>query len=108
MNLRASLQEWGHHRRYADGMRLFNRGQFEDAAMSFESALVELRNPHDPDALLARCYAAEARAHFGLACFHAGDDARAERELGLALDHNPGFPELRYYRARVRERGPNY
>jgi len=100
----SSLREWGHHRRYADGMRAFNRGEFEPAAEAFEAAMAEIRNPHDPDLLLARCYAAEARAHLGLACFHGGDDARAEREFARALEHNPGFPELRYYRARLCER----
>ncbi|MEO5616642.1 MAG: tetratricopeptide repeat protein, partial [Candidatus Eisenbacteria bacterium] len=85
-------------------MKAFNRGEFEPAAECFEAAVAELRNPHDPDLLLARCYAAEARAHLGLVCFHAGDDARAEREFGRALEHNPGFPELRYYRARLFER----
>lgn len=99
-----SIPGWGHPRRYSEGMQHFNRGEFESAAACFEAAAAELRNPHDPDLLLARCYAAEARAHLGLACFHGGDDARAEREFTRALDHNPGFPELRYYRARLRER----
>jgi len=100
----SSLREWGQHRRYAEGMRAFNRGEFEPAAEAFEAAVQEIRNPHDPDLLLARCYAAEARAHLGLACFHAGDDPRAEREFARALELNPGFPELRYYRARLHER----
>src|SRR5262249_44289183 len=104
VSLFSSLREWGHHHRYADGMERFNRGDFEGAAECFEAALAELRDPRHPDSLLARCYAAEARAHRGLALFHSGEDARAEAEFDRSLEHQPAFPELRYYRARIRER----
>src|SRR5262249_46448709 len=40
----------------------------------------------------------------GLARFHAGDDARAEREFTMALTSHPEFPELHFYLARIRER----
>jgi tetratricopeptide (TPR) repeat protein len=83
---------------------LFNRGEFERAAESFEAVLREVRDPNDPDHCLARVQAAEARANLGLAFFHAGDFTRAEREFGLALEEHPTFPDLRYYRARIRER----
>ena len=95
---------WGRNRDYERGIAHFNRGEFESAAQCFERALVRLRNPGHPDFGLARCYAAEARAHLGLAFFHAGEYPRAEREMTRALETNPSFPDLLYYRARIRER----
>src|SRR5260221_14023293 len=82
----------------------FNRGEYEQAAACFETVLSEVRDSSDPDYSLALCYAAEARAHLGLAFFHAGQYARAEEQFTRALDENPTFPDLRYYRARVYER----
>ncbi|MEK7331127.1 MAG: tetratricopeptide repeat protein, partial [Candidatus Eisenbacteria bacterium] len=66
--------------------------------------LAEVRDPSDPDYRLAAVHAAQARAHLGLAFFHAGDYARAEREFSGALSENPSFPDLRYFRARIFER----
>lgn len=66
--------------------------------------LREVRDPNDPDHCLARVHAAEARGNLGLAHFHAGDYARAEAEFTRALEENPTFPDLRYYRARIYER----
>ena len=66
--------------------------------------LGEIRDPNDPDHCLARVHAAEARANLGLAFFHAGEFARAEAEFTRALEENPTFPDLRYYRARIFER----
>ncbi len=100
----AQLLKWGHSPHYNRGMVHFNRGEWERAAESFETVLTTVRDPNDPDLGLARCYAAEARAHLGLACFHHGDDARAELEFTRALEENPSFPDLRYYRARICER----
>ena len=82
----------------------FNRGEYEQAAACFETVLSEVRDPSDPDHSLALCYAAEARAHLGLAFFHAGQYARAEEQFTRALDENPTFPDLRYFRARIYER----
>src|SRR5258706_1100759 len=82
----------------------FNRGEFEQAAGCFEAVLGEVRDPSDPDHSLALCYAAEARAQLGLAFFHAGQYPRAEEQFNRALEENPSFLDLRYYRARVYER----
>src|SRR6185436_16314637 len=95
---------WGRNRDYQRGIAHFNRGDFERAAQCFERALAQLRNPDHPDTSLARCYAAEARAHLGLTFFHAGEYPRAELEMTRALEINPAFPDLLYYRARIRER----
>jgi tetratricopeptide (TPR) repeat protein len=66
--------------------------------------LAEVRDPSDPDHRRASVHAAWARAGLGLACFHAGDYARAQREFSRALSGEPGMPKLRYCRARVFER----
>src|SRR5580765_6718065 len=100
----SALLRWGHNRHYSRGMLHFNRGEYESAASEFEVALAEVRDPGDPDYSLARCFAAEARGHLGLACFHAGQYARAEQHFTRALEESPSFPDLRYYRARIRER----
>lgn len=104
MPLFSALVKWGHTRHYNEGVLHFNRGEFERAAEAFESVLREVRDPNDPDHCLARVQAAEARANLGLAFFHAGDFARAEKEFTVALEENPTFPDLRYYRARIRQR----
>ncbi|MBI1798753.1 MAG: tetratricopeptide repeat protein, partial [Candidatus Eisenbacteria bacterium] len=104
MSLISALLRWGHNPHYRRGMLHFNRGEFERAADGFERVLGEVHDPHDPDRGLARCYAAEARAKLGLAFFHAGDYGRAETEFMRAPSENPGFPDLRYYRARIYER----
>ncbi len=104
MPLFSALVKWGHTRHYNDGVLHFNRGEFEKAAECFEAVLKERRDPNDPDHCLARVQAAEARANLGLAFFHAGDYARADREFSIALEENPTFPDLRYYRARIAER----
>ena len=104
MKFLGALLRWGRNRHYHRGIAHFNRGEFEPAALCFERALEDLRNPDHPDHALARCYAAESRAHLGLAAFHAGQYPRAEQEMTRALAANPAFPDLRYYRARIRER----
>ena len=101
----SSLVKWGHTRGYNAGILYFNKGEFERAAEAFESVLREVRDPNDPDVCLARVQAAEARANLGLAFFHAGQFARAEEEFTRALEENPTYPDLRYYRARIYERG---
>ncbi len=100
----STLFKWGHNRHYTRGMTHFNRGEFEAAVACFEAALKDVRVADDPDRSLAACYAAEARAQMGLACFHAGDDARAEAAFSRVLAETPAFPDLRYYRARIRHR----
>jgi len=100
----SNLLKWGHNRHYNRGMVHFNRGEYEQAAAEFEAVLGEVRDPNEPDHGLARCYAAEARAHLGLAFFHAGQYARAEEQFARALEENPTFPDLRYYRARIFQR----
>ncbi|HEY6865944.1 MAG TPA: tetratricopeptide repeat protein, partial [Candidatus Eisenbacteria bacterium] len=104
LSLFTALLKWGHNRHYNRGMVHFNRGEYEQATACFEAALAEVRDPSDPDHSLALCYAAEARAQLGLACFHAGQFARAEEQFSRALEENPTFPDLRYYRARIYER----
>src|SRR5262249_50835329 len=100
----SALLKWGHHPQYNRGMLHFNRGEYEHAAGCFETVLAEVRDPNDPDRSLALCYAAEARAHLGLAFFHAGQYGRAEEQFTRALEENPTFPDLRYFRARIFER----
>src|SRR5262245_54139115 len=99
----AHLFRWGHRRPYDQGILHFNRGEFERAAECFEAVLAAVR-PGDPDHSLALVHAAQARANLGLARFHAGDYARAEREFTRALAENPAFPDLRYLPARIYER----
>jgi tetratricopeptide (TPR) repeat protein len=99
-----NLLKWGHNRHYNRGMVHFNRGEFGEAASEFEAVLGEVRDPSNPDHSLALCYAAEARANLGLAFFHAGRYAKAEEQFSKALEENPTFPDLRYYRARIFQR----
>ncbi len=104
MKFLSSLVKWGHTRGYNAGILHYNKGEFARAAECFEGVLREVRDPNDPDHCLALVHAAEARANLGLAFFHAGDYARAEAEFTRALEENPTFPDLRYYRARIFER----
>ncbi len=100
----SNLLKWGHNRHYNRGMVHFNRGEFGQAVAEFEAVLAEVRDPSNPDHSLARCYAAEARANLGLAFFHAGQYTKAEEQFTKALEENPTFPDLRYFRARIFQR----
>jgi tetratricopeptide (TPR) repeat protein len=99
-----NLLKWGHNRHYNRGMVHFNRGEYAQAAAEFEAVLGEVRDSSNPDHSLALCYAAEARANLGLAFFHAGQYAKAEEQFSKALEENPTFPDLRYFRARIFQR----
>src|SRR5262249_1814927 len=104
----SALQKWGHNRHYNRGGVHFNRGEYEQAAACFETALSEVRDPSEPDYTLALCYAAEARAHLGLAFFHGGQSYRAAEQFSRPAGENPSFPDLRYSRARIYERSGRF
>src|SRR5262245_48829499 len=104
MSLFSSLLRWGRNRAYDEGVRHYERGDYERAAPCFERALAEIRDPNHPYRSLASFHACEARANLGRAHFHRGDYAQAEREFQRALAENPRYPDLRYGLARIYQR----
>ena len=77
---------------YAQGIVLFNRGDYEGAIIELGQAVSEAGGADNPYHSLGRFYAAEAYTHLGMIHLRTGDLARAETEFQRAVDENPGYP----------------
>ncbi|HEU4928762.1 MAG TPA: tetratricopeptide repeat protein, partial [Candidatus Krumholzibacteria bacterium] len=91
---------------YHRGIRLFNEGNYDEAARVLED-LVDHRRAN-PFSQLGAFYAAEAHSKLGLAHFHRGELDRARHHFAVALTENPRYPDLSYYLGAVEHRAGNH
>jgi len=80
-------------------MRLYNRGEMEEALRRFDQALQGLEDGSHPYHALARFYRAESQARLGARLLRDGQDEPALRFLDAALQEQPGYPDLHFRKA---------
>jgi len=86
-------------RHYEEGMRLYNRGEMEEALDHFDQALQGLADENHPYGALARFYRAEAQARLGARLLRDGKDTQALHYLDAAIGEQPGYPDLHFRKA---------
>ena len=91
---------------YHRGIRLFNEGNYDEAARVLEE-LVDHRRAN-PFSQLGAFYAAEAHSKLGLAHFHRGELDKARHHFAVALAENPRYPDLSCYLGAVEHRAGNH
>jgi tetratricopeptide (TPR) repeat protein len=97
MSLLTRIFGAGRSDHYAQGILLFNRGEYEAAIAELEQAVSEATSESDPYRSLGRFYAAEAHMHLGMIYLRTGELERAEESFRKAVEDNPGYPDRHYY-----------
>ena len=92
---------------YHRGIRLFNEGNYDEAARVLEEVVAGGTRHANPFAKLGAFYAAEAHAKLGVAHFHRGELDRARAHFSVALEENPRYPDLYFYLGAVEHQAGN-
>ncbi len=98
----------GQNDHYKKGILCYNKGEYDKAVDEFEKATAQAGQLKGPYYSLGMFYAAEARSHLGLAYFSKGDFKRAEEEFAKAIQTNPNYPDLHYYRGVIGQKIGRY
>lgn len=102
MSLTGKWFGFGRDASYDEGLRLFDRGAYEDAARLFEACLS--KGPEPAVARLARFYLAESYVQLSATQDEAGRPHEALATLERAIELHPNYPDLHMRRARIADR----